>query len=98
MPNLRNLDPADGAGGHRRPGNRFGAIYLWGTVGLGIRLDKVRALWPEAPLDGLDLLLKPENAARLAKCGLAVMDSATDVLPSVLNWLGHDPDTTDPPS
>ncbi|MFC7476659.1 extracellular solute-binding protein [Dankookia sp. GCM10030260] len=96
IPNWKNLDPrlmqrvatVD-------PGNRFGAIYLWGTVGLGIRLDRVRALWPEAPLDGLDLLLKPENAAKLAKCGLAVMDSATDVLPSVLAWLGKDPDTTD---
>ena len=31
-----------------------------------------------------------------AKCGLAVMDSATDVLPSVLRWLGKDPDSTDP--
>ncbi|WP_431267283.1 polyamine ABC transporter substrate-binding protein [Dankookia sp. P2] len=96
LPNLKNLDP----GLMQRvatvdPGNRYGAIYLWGTVGLGIRLDKVRALWPEAPLDGLDLLLKPENAARLAKCGLAVMDSATDVLPSVLKWLGKDPDTTE---
>lgn len=97
LPNLRNLDArlmervatVDS-------GNRYGAIYLWGTIGLGIRLDKVRALWPEAPLDGLDLLLKPENAARLARCGLAVMDSATDVLPSVLRWLGKDPDTTDP--
>ena len=97
IPNLRNLDPrlmervaaVD-------PGNRHGAIYLWGTVGLGVQLDKVRALWPEAPLDGLDLLLKPENAARLAGCGLAVMDSATDVLPSVLRWLGKDPDSTEP--
>ncbi|TDH63478.1 polyamine ABC transporter substrate-binding protein [Dankookia rubra] len=97
LPNLRNLDP----GLMQRvatvdPGNRYGAIYLWGTVGLGIRLDKVRAIWPEAPLDGLDLLLKPENAARLATCGLAVMDSATDVLPSVLAWLGKDPNTSDP--
>ena len=97
MPNLRNLDPrlmervatVD-------PGNRYGAIYLWGTVGLGHPAGQGAALWPEAPLDGLDLLLKPENAARLAKCGLAVMDSATDVLPSVLTWLGSDPDTTDP--
>ncbi|MCB4822736.1 polyamine ABC transporter substrate-binding protein [Roseicella aerolata] len=96
IPNWRNLDPrlmervaaVD-------PGNRYGAIYLWGTVGLGIRLDRVRALWPEAPMDGLDLLLKPENAARLARCGLAVMDSATDVLPSVLAWLGKGPDSTE---
>lgn len=96
IPNWKNLD----AGLMERvaaidPGNRHGAIYLWGTVGLGIRLDRVRAIWPEAPLDTLDLLLKPENAQRLARCGLAVMDSATDVLPTVLHWLGKDPDTGD---
>ncbi len=96
IPNWKNLDPRlmDRVA-QVDPGNRHGAIYLWGTVGLGIRLDKVRTIWPEAPLDGLDLLLKPENAAKLAKCGLAVMDSATDVLPSVLKWLGKDPDTAD---
>jgi len=77
------------------PGNRFGAIYLWGTVGLGVLPEKVRALWPEAPLDSLDLLLNPENARRLARCGLAVMDSPTDVLPTVLRWLGRDPNATD---
>ena len=31
------------------------------------------------------------NAARLARCGIMVMDSPTDVLPSVLRWLGRDP-------
>lgn len=98
IPNWRNLDPAlMQRVAATDPGNRFGAIYLWGTVGLGVRLDRVRALWPEAPLTGgLDLLLKPENAARLASCGLAVIDSATDVLPSVLAWLGKDPNSADP--
>jgi putrescine transport system substrate-binding protein len=55
----------------------------------------VRALLPDAPLEGLDLLLQPGNAARLAPCGLAVMDSATDVLPTLLRWLGRDPDGTE---
>ncbi|WP_240046498.1 extracellular solute-binding protein [Paracraurococcus ruber] len=97
IPNWKNLDPRLMARvAQVDPGNRHGAIYLWGTVGLGVRLDRVRALWPDAPLDGLDLLLKPENAQRLARCGLAVMDSATDVLPSVLKWLGRDPDSADP--
>ena len=53
----------------------------------------MRALAPDAADAGLDLLLKPENARRLARCGLAVMDSATDVLPTVLRWLGRDPDS-----
>ncbi|HWL79882.1 MAG TPA: polyamine ABC transporter substrate-binding protein [Roseomonas sp.] len=85
---LRQVESSD-------PGNQHGAIYLYGTVGLGIRADKVRELLPDTPLDSLDLLLKPENAKRLASCGIAVMDSATDVLPSVLHWLGRSPDSSD---
>jgi putrescine transport system substrate-binding protein len=76
------------------PGNRHGVIYLWGTVGLGIRPDRVRAALGDVLLDNLDILLKPENAARLASCGIMLMDSPTDVLPSVLRWLGRDPNSS----
>jgi putrescine transport system substrate-binding protein len=97
IPNWRNLDPALMERAARAdPGNAHGAIYLWGTVGLGLRLDRIRAIAPDLATDSLDLLLKPENARRLAGCGLAVMDSVTDVLPSVLHWLGRDPDSADP--
>ena len=96
IPNWRNLDTGlMERAGRADPGNAHGTIYLWGTVGLGLRLDRIRAIAPDLALDGLDLLLKPENARRLAGCGLAVMDSATDVLPSVLRWLGRDPDSAD---
>ena len=97
IPNWRNLDETLMARvATVDPGNRHGAIYLWGTVGLGIRPDKVRAiLGPEAPLDAPGLLLDPENARKLRGCGLVVMDSATDVLPTVLRWLGRDPNSSD---
>lgn len=96
IPNWGNLDAAlMRQVAASDPGNRHGVIYLWGTVGLGINLARVRALFPEAPLDSLDLLLNPENARRLARCGLAVMDSATDVLPTLLRWLGRHPDSGD---
>lgn len=92
IPNWRNLDAALMARvATIDPGNRHGAIYLWGTIGLGIRADRIRSLLPDAPLDSLDLLLRPENARVLSRCGIMVMDSATDVLPSVLRWLGRDP-------
>jgi len=94
IPNWRNLDPAlMGRVERADQGNRHGAIYLWGTVGVGFRPDRLRELVPDAATDSLDLVLKPENAARLSRCGLAVMDSATDVLPSVLKWLGRDPNS-----
>ncbi len=77
------------------PGNKYGAIYLWGTIGLGEIPSKIKPLFADAPLDSWDLLLKPENAKRVAPCGITMMDSATDVIPSVLQYLHHDPSSTD---
>ena len=95
LPNLANLDPALMARvASSDPGNKFGAIYLWGTTGLGMDVAKVSKLVPGAPLDSWDLLFKPENARRIAPCGITMLDSATDVIPSVLHYLGHDPDST----
>lgn len=96
IPNWSNLDPelmrrvesAD-------PGNRHGVIYLWGTVGFGVQPDRVRELAPDAPMDSLALLMDPRHASRLARCGIAFTDSATDVLPTVLRYLGRDPDSGD---
>ena len=78
------------------PGNKFGAIYLWGSTGLGIDPKKIAALAPDAPLDSWQLLFAPDNARRLAACGITMMDSAIDVIPSVLHLLGKNPDSTDP--
>jgi putrescine transport system substrate-binding protein len=95
--NWPNLDPAL----MRRvessdPGNRHGAIYLWGTIGLGANVEKVLAAAPDAPLDSWNLLFRPENAKRIAGCGITMMDSAIDVIPSVLKFLGKDPDSNAP--
>ena len=90
VPNWKNLDPALMARVESAdPGNLHGAIYLWGTVGMGILPDKVRALVPNAPMNSWDLVLKPENARRLKPCGITIMDSAIDVIPSVLRYLGR---------
>jgi len=97
IPNARNLDPALMARiAGVDPGNRHGVIYLWGTVGLGMNAARIRELAPDAPLDSLQLLLNPEHARRIARCGIAVMDSAVDVLPSVLRHLGFSPDSVVP--
>ncbi len=96
IPNMANLDPTL----MRRvetsdPGNRYGAIYLWGTIGLGILPGRVQALAPGAPTDSWDLLFKPEWVSKLAGCGVTMMDSAIDVIPSVLKYLGRSPESTD---
>jgi putrescine transport system substrate-binding protein len=78
------------------PGNAHGAIYLWGSTGLGMIPAKIQPLAPNAPLDSWDVLFKPENASRIAPCGITMMDSAIDVIPTVLKYLGKDPNSTDP--
>jgi putrescine transport system substrate-binding protein len=47
-------------------------------------------------MDSWDLLFRPENARRIAPCGITMMDSAIDVIPGVLKYLGRSPDSTDP--
>jgi len=91
IPNLANLDPAlMRYAANADPGNRFGGIYLWGTIGLGLIPAR---LPPDLPKNSWDLLFKPEDAKRLSTCGITMMDSATDVIPSVLKYLGHDPNS-----
>jgi putrescine transport system substrate-binding protein len=94
VPNWKNLDPALMRQVEASdPGNKHGAIYLWGSTGLGANVERIRAVAPDAPLDSWDLLFKPENAKRIATCGITMMDSAIDVIPSVLKYLGRDPDS-----
>jgi putrescine transport system substrate-binding protein len=40
----------------------------------------VKERLPEADLQSMDLLFKPENAAKLADCGISVLDSPTDIM------------------
>jgi putrescine transport system substrate-binding protein len=97
VPNLANLDPKLMARvASSDPGNKHGGIYLWGSTGLGMIPDRIKKLAPDAPLDSWDVLFKPEYAKRIAACGITMMDSATDVIPSVLHYLGHSPDSTSP--
>jgi putrescine transport system substrate-binding protein len=96
LPHLAGLDPALMAlVAASDPGNRFGAIYLWGTTGLGTNPDRIRALAPDAPLDSWQLLLDPAVARRVAPCGITIMDTPADVIPPILKALGRDPHSTE---
>jgi putrescine transport system substrate-binding protein len=76
------------------PGNEHGIPYFWGSVGITYNLDLVKARLPGADLASLDTIFKPENAAKLADCGISILDTPTDVIPMLLKYLGKDGDTT----
>lgn len=92
LPNWKNLDPAilkivEGFD----PGNTYGAPYMWGSVGITYNIDMVQERLPGVDLNSLDVLMKPENIAKLADCGVSLLDSPTDIGYMVMSWLGIDP-------
>lgn len=95
LPNLTHLDPElMSALTQHDPGNQYGVPYLWGTTGIGYNPELVKkALGEDAPVNSWDLVFKPENMAKLQECGVTFLDSADEMIPFALNYLGEDPVT-----
>lgn len=97
LPNWKNLNPSlmkiletnD-------PENKYAVPYMWGTVGIAYNVDKVKAvLGKDAPVDSWDLVFNIENIKKLQSCGVAFLDSPTEMLPAAMKYLGEDPASTD---
>lgn len=78
------------------PGNEYGVPYMWGSVGLTFNLDMVKERLPNADLESMDIILKPENAKLLADCGISLLDSPNDIGFMILSYLGVDPNKAGP--
>ncbi len=91
IPNLKHLDPAVQAQlAKLDPGNQYMVNWLWGYTTVGINVDKVKAALGDLPMpaNSWDLLFKPEYVSRLKSCGVSVLDSASEVIPAALHYLG----------
>jgi len=78
------------------PGNQYAIPYMWGTSGIGYNIDKVKALLgADMPTDTWALIFDPAIAAKLAGCGISVMDDEMESMSAALMYLGKDPNTTD---
>lgn len=68
---------------------------MWGTTGIGYNVAKVKQiLGPDAKIDSWDIVFKPENLTKFKDCGVHMLDSADDIFPAALNYLGLDPNST----
>ena len=77
------------------PGNVYAVNYMWGTTGIGYNVKKVREiLGDEGKIDSWDIVFKPENLAKFRDCGVHMLDSADDIFPAALDYLGLDPNST----
>ncbi|MEB0043248.1 MULTISPECIES: polyamine ABC transporter substrate-binding protein [unclassified Pseudomonas] len=97
LPNYANLDPALLKRLEKNdPGNQYAVPYLWGTNGIGYNVDKVKAVLGVDKIDSWAMLFEPENIKKLSKCGVAFLDSADEMIPAVLNYMGLKPNSEDP--
>ncbi|MEN9435133.1 MAG: hypothetical protein RLZZ422_2722 [Pseudomonadota bacterium] len=71
------------------PDNKYGVPYTWGTLGIAYNKKMIAdRLGAETKIDSWDYLLKPENAAKLKDCGLALMDAPSDVVSVAMHYAG----------
>src|ERR1700732_4709481 len=95
LPNWKNLDPRILAiQTVHDPGNAHSVPYLHAINGFAYNVDMIRARLPNAPVDSLDMIFKPEILAKFADCGVSFLDSAADTLLLAMNYLGLDPNST----
>jgi putrescine transport system substrate-binding protein len=79
------------------PGNQYAVNYMWGTVGIGYDVKKVREiLGPGREIDSWSAVFGAGELAKFKDCGVHMLDSADDILPAALHFLGRDPNSSDP--
>jgi putrescine transport system substrate-binding protein len=95
--NLKNLDPEitkklevfD-------PGNEYSVNYMWGTSGVAFNEEAIKAAMPEAPVDSFAMFWDPKVVSKFAKCGVSVLDAPSEVVGTVLIFLGRDANSEKP--
>ncbi|HQW80968.1 MAG TPA: polyamine ABC transporter substrate-binding protein, partial [Pseudomonadota bacterium] len=95
--NYGNLDPKLMATiAELDEGNTHSVPYMWGTTGIGYNVAKVKeVLGDSVPLDSWAMVFEPENLKKLSACGVALLDTPSEMIPPVLKYLGEEPNSFD---
>jgi len=97
LPNLSNMwDVVSERTAKYDPGNEYSINYMWGTTGIGYNVNKVQDALGVEQIDSWDIVFDPENLAKLADCGVYMLDAPAEMIPAALNHLGLDPNSTSP--
>ena len=99
IPNLANLDPAIMTTLTKAdPENKHLVPWAWGFTTVGINKTKVEKALGGMPMpeNAWDLVFKPEYTSKLKSCGIAYLDSPTEIIPVALHYIGKDAYSNDP--
>lgn len=99
IPNLANLEPAIMKTLTKAdPDNKYLVPWGWGFTTVGInktKVDKALAGMP-MPENAWDLVFDPKYTAKLKSCGIAYLDSPTEIIPAALHYIGKDAYSNNP--
>ena len=73
----------------------YSVPYMWGSTGYAWNADMVRRRLPGHEMNSADVLFDPDVIAKVADCGVSLLDSPSDIFPMVLAYLGRDPNAVD---
>jgi len=99
IPNLKNLDPAIMATLTKTdPDNRHLVPWAWGFTTVGINETKVKAALGSTPIpdNTWELVFNPTYTSKLKACGIAYLDSPTEIMPVALHHMGKDAYSSNP--
>ena len=99
LPNYGNLDPAIMAKLDKiDPGNAYLVPWAWSFTTVGINKAKVTKALGSTPLpeNAWELVFNPEYTNKLKSCGVAFLDSPTEVIPPAMHYLGKSAYSNDP--
>ena len=94
LPNLKYLDPEVAReSAVYNAGNEYGVDYMWITSGPGYNVARIRERMPDAPVDSLRMIFDPAVVSKFADCGVAMLDTPTEMIGAVLLYLGRTPNS-----
>ena len=97
LPNLVHMDPVVMERiALNDPGNAHAIPYMWGTAGIGYNPDKVEKALGTRTIDSWSAIFDPAIAAKLSKCGIAMMDVPEDTFMVARTYLGLDANSEKP--
>ncbi len=99
IPNLANMDPAILSTLTKAdPENKHLVPWAWGFTTVGINKTKAEKALGGMPMpeNAWDLVFKPEYTSKLKSCGIAYLDSPTEIMPVALHYIGKDAYSNDP--
>jgi len=80
------------------PGNQYLVPWGWGFTTVGINKTKVEKALGGMPMpeNAWDLVFDPKYTSKLKSCGIAYLDSPTEIIPVALHYIGRDAYSNDP--